>query len=130
MMLNGLPDAVLMITECNSAKKIQLSAENGNTRAMYDGMKKAFGPRPIKLALLKSSSGQIITDRNKQMERRAEHYLDFYSRENTLTNAAMQGTVILPVIEELDTLPTIDELSKAIDSLACGKAPGNDGIPS
>ena len=35
---------------------------------MYDGMKRAFGPRPIKLVPLKSSSGHIITDRNKQME--------------------------------------------------------------
>ena len=35
----------------------------------------------------------------------------------------------LPVMEELDVPPSAEELSKAIDSLACGKAPGNDGIP-
>ena len=32
-------------------------------------------------------------------------------------------------LEELDTEPTLQELSKAIDSLAYGKAPGSDGIP-
>jgi len=32
-------------------------------------------------------------------------------------------------MDELDSPPTIDELMKAIDSLACGKAPGSDGIP-
>ncbi|XP_037774604.1 uncharacterized protein LOC119571296, partial [Penaeus monodon] len=32
-------------------------------------------------------------------------------------------------MEELDAPPSVDELSKAIDSLACGKAPGKDGIP-
>ena len=32
-------------------------------------------------------------------------------------------------MEELDTPPTLEELSKAIDSLVCGKAPGKDGIP-
>ena len=32
-------------------------------------------------------------------------------------------------MEELDTEPTLEELSKAIDSLASGKAPGSDGIP-
>ncbi len=32
-------------------------------------------------------------------------------------------------MKELDALPTVDELSKAIDSLARGKAPGSDGIP-
>ena len=32
-------------------------------------------------------------------------------------------------MEELDNKPTVEELSKAIDSLANGKAPGNDAIP-
>ena len=32
-------------------------------------------------------------------------------------------------MEELDTGPTLEELSEAIDSLASGKAPGSDGIP-
>ena len=31
---------------------------------------------------------------------------------------------------ELDTRPTMEELSKAINRLSCGKAPGSDGIPS
>ena len=32
-------------------------------------------------------------------------------------------------MDELDSEPLVEELSKAIDSLASGKAPGNDGIP-
>ena len=32
-------------------------------------------------------------------------------------------------MEDLDAEPTLEELSKAIDSLACGKGPGTDGIP-
>ena len=35
----------------------------------------------------------------------------------------------LPVLEELDSDPTLEELNKALDSLASGKAPGNDSIP-
>ena len=35
----------------------------------------------------------------------------------------------LPVMDELNDPPTIEELSKAIDSLASVKAPGNDDIP-
>ena len=90
---------------------------------MYEGMKKAFGPCAIKIAPLKTTSGKIITDHTKQMERWAEHYQELY------TETAVENTNPLPVMEELDDPPTTEELGKAIDSLASGKAPGNDGIP-
>ena len=35
----------------------------------------------------------------------------------------------MPALEELDSAPTLEELSKAVDALASGKAPGQDGIP-
>ena len=108
---------------------IQLAADCGNTRAMYDGMKKAFGPMIIKIAPLKRSSGEMITDPSQQMERWAEHYQELYSRENIVAATAIDGIQQLDVMEELDVLPSVGELSKAIDSLACGKAPGKDGIP-
>ena len=38
---------------------------------------------------LKSSSGEIITDKGQQMERWVEHYFDLYSRENTVFHAAL-----------------------------------------
>ena len=34
----------------------------------------------------------------------------------------------LPTKDELDSEPLVEELSKAIDSLASDEAPGNDGI--
>ncbi|XP_037804507.1 uncharacterized protein LOC119598887 [Penaeus monodon] len=97
----------------NLCESIQLSADCGNIRGMYEGMKKAFGPSINKIAPLKSTAGDIITVCSKQMERWAEHYQELYSREN--------------VGREHRQPPY--ELSKAIDSLACGKAPGKDGIP-
>ena len=96
---------------------------------MYEGMKKAFGPSIVKTTQLKSTSGEIITDRAKQKERWVEHYQELYSRETTVTDRAIENTPSLPVMEGLDTPPTVEELSKAIDSLANNKAPGKDGIP-
>ncbi|XP_019625432.1 PREDICTED: uncharacterized protein LOC109470795 [Branchiostoma belcheri] len=113
----------------NLCEGIQLSADCGNIRAMYDGMKKAFGPSITKTAPLKTATGDIITDRGKQMERWAEHYKELYSRENVVSAAAIENTDTLSLMDELDTPPTIDELRKAINSLASGKAPGSDGIP-
>ncbi|XP_076036093.1 uncharacterized protein LOC143022042 [Oratosquilla oratoria] len=112
----------------NLCQSIQLFADCGNIRAMYDGMKKAFGPSITKIAPLKTASGGTITDRGKQMERWVEHYQELYSKENFVSTTAVEICKALPLMEELDVPPSIDELKKAIDSLASGKAPGNDGI--
>ena len=57
-----------------------------------------------------------------------EHYSDIYSRENTVSPSALDAVESLPTMAEVDTEPTLEELSKAIDSLASGKAPGSNGI--
>lgn len=77
---------------------------------------------------LNSATGKVITDKGQHMERWVEHYSDLYSRRNVVTTAALDAIECLPVMEELYTEPTIEELNKAIDSLASGKAPGSDGI--
>ena len=114
----------------NLCHSIQEAADKGNRRGVYEGMKKALGPSARKTAPLKSSTGEIITDRSKQMDRWAEHYQDLYLREGVVTEAALNSIPSLPVMEELDTPPILEELSKANDSLAHGKAPGGDGIPA
>ena len=109
---------------------IQTAAETGNARGMYEGIKKATGPIPTKSAPLKSKSGDVITDQGKQLERWVEHYLELYATQNTVTDPALAAISDLPVMEELDALPTKEELGKAIDHLASRKAPGSDGIPA
>nr|XP_027222972.1 uncharacterized protein LOC113815075 [Penaeus vannamei] len=64
------------------------------------------------------------------MERWVEHYSELYSRKNAVTEDALDPIECLPELEELDSKPTIEELSKALDSLSAGKAPGNDSIPA
>ena len=97
---------------------------------MYEGIKKATGPTPIKTAPLKSKTGEVITDQEKQMQRWTEHYLELYATQTAVTNTALNAIPELPVMVELDTQPTMEELSKAINRLSCGKASGSDGIPS
>ena len=108
---------------------IQSAADTGNIRGMYEGIKKAIGPTQSKTAPLKTTSGEVITDKGKQMDRWVEHYSELYSRENVVVTSALDAIEPLPIMEELDAEPTLAELRKAIDSLACGKAPGTDGIP-
>ena len=113
----------------NLCSKIQTAADTGNARGMYDGIKTATGPTAFKTAPLKSKAGEIIKDQDNQLKRWVEHYLELYSTQNMVTDAALDALPSLTVMEELDALPTEEELSKAIDCLTCGKAPGKDGIP-
>ena len=113
----------------NLCSSIQAAADTGNAREMYEGIKKATGPTTSKTAPLKSKTGEVITDQEKQMQRWTEHYLELYATLNTVTDNALIAIPDLPTMEELDISPTVEELNKAIDYLACGKAPGSDGIP-
>jgi len=47
---------------------------------------------------------------------------------NIVIDAAVENTTNLPLTAELDIPHSVEELSKAIDSLAGSKAPENDGI--
>ena len=46
-----------------------------------------------------------------------------------MTDAALEHMESLPTMDDLDSEPTIEELSKAITEMASWKAPGSDGIP-
>ena len=110
--------------------QIQIAADKGNIRAMYDGIKQALGPTQKKTAPLKSATGEVIQDREQQMERWVEHYTELYARENVVKEGTLNAIECLPELEELDRDPTIDEVIEARGSLAFGKAPGQDGIPA
>ena len=111
------------------SETIQTAATTGNIRGMYEGIRMAMGPVQNKTAPLKSTTGEVITDKGKQMARWVEHYTNLYSKQNVVTTTALDAIECLPVMQELDTEPTVEELSNAIDRLASGKAPGSDGIP-
>ena len=96
---------------------------------MYDGIKKAMGPVQRMTSSIKSSTGEILTDNTKQLERWVEHYSNLYSRLNTVSLNALDSLESLQTIDELDAVPSIEELNVAIDHLTNGKAPGSDNIP-
>lgn len=95
---------------------------------MYEGIKTAIGPIPSKTAPLKSAFGETIRDKEKQMERRVEHYASLYSRESITSDAILEVVERLTVMNELDESPSVTEISKAIDRLPTGKAQCPNGI--
>ncbi|XP_072179816.1 uncharacterized protein [Diadema setosum] len=52
-----------------------------------------------------------------------------YERIKCALGPTQTKTAPSKLLEELDVDPTQEELCKAVDSLTCGKAPGNNGIP-
>jgi hypothetical protein len=58
------------------------------------------------------------------------HYLELYSKETAVHQSAFDEIDQLPYVTELDLELSVEELSKAIDILSSGKAPGVDGIPA
>ena len=113
----------------NLYAQIQLAADCGHAKGTYEVIKIATGPTSVKTAPLKSKTGKVITEQSMQLQRWVEHYLELYSTQNIVTDTALNFLPRLPVIEKLDNTPTLEELSIAIDGLACGKAPAEDGIP-
>ena len=109
-------------------RTIQQAADTSNVKDMYEGIKKVTGPSIRKTAPIKSKSGEVITDKAKQLDRWVEHYSKLYSKENVVHQSALDAIDHLPLMPVLDEAPSIDELSKAIDRLPLGKAPGKDDI--
>lgn len=70
----------------------------------------------------------MITDQSQQMIHWVRHYSELYCSENMVTHSALDNIECPPVMEGFNVLPTKDELSKAINSLAYGKAPKGDNI--
>ena len=54
-------------------------------------LKLPLGNQPEKSAPLKSKTGDIIIDKDKQLDRWVEHYLELYSLENSITQEALDS---------------------------------------
>ena len=68
-----------------------MSADVGNIKGMYDGLKQAIGSTQYKTAPLQAAAGEVITDRAKPMERWVEHDSELCCRENTVSEAALNA---------------------------------------
>ena len=109
---------------------IQAAADRGDTKSVYDGIRKAVGPTKKLTSPLQSATGEILHSRDEQLGRWVQHFSLLYSKQNVVTDAALQHMESLPTMDDLDNEPTVEELSKAITAMAPWKAPGSDGIPA
>ncbi|XP_037793440.1 uncharacterized protein LOC119588873 [Penaeus monodon] len=96
----------------------------------YEALKAVYGPTHHVQSPLRSADGQaLFTDKTSILSRWSEHFQALFSADRVVQDSAVLRIRQKPVIEELDELPSIEEISKAIEQLKCGKAAGVDGIP-
>lgn len=76
-----------------------------------DGIKKAVGPSMSRAGPLKLLSGEVITDKTKQMERWLEHRADiWYTVDSTISDTTSEVIEPLSVMEELNIRPLFNHL--------------------
>ena len=113
------------------ADTIEAYAERKDMKNFYSALKDVYGPSSSGSAPLLSADGNtLISDKEKILERWAEHFDNVLNRPSTINEEAIERLPQVPVDETLAEPPTEEEVSKAIKQLSSGKAPGADSIPA
>ena len=113
------------------ADDIQSFADRNDMKNFYDGLKEIYGPTSSGTSPLLSADGStLITDKEKILGRWAEHFESVLNRPSAINDEAIDRLPQIPIDDNMDNLPTIEEIEKATRLLSSGKAPGSDSIPA
>ena len=97
----------------------------------YDSLKEVYRPTTSGSSPLLSADGStLITDKEKILERWAEHFDSILNHPSTINDEAIDQLPQVPFHEMLDAVPTFEEIWKVIHLLTSGKAPDADSIPA
>ena len=114
------------------ADEIQRCADFHDMKNFYSGLKEVYGPTSSGSSppLLSADGSTLITEKEKILERWAEHFNGVLNRPSTINDEAIDRLPQVPIDESLDAAPTVEEIQKGIHLLSNGKAPGADSIPA
>jgi len=71
----------------------------------------------------------LIKDKKDILSHWLEHFQELLNQDNPVDQSIADQIPQLPIISELDTIPSIKEISAAANNLKNNKALGPDGIP-
>ena len=115
----------------NKADEIQGYADNHDTKRFYDALKNVYGPQPSGYSPLLSADGsRLIAEKKQILERWAEHFNQVLNRPADINEEAITRLPQVQINRDLDIIPSVGEVHRAIKQLVSGKAPGSDGIPA
>ena len=111
------------------AEEIQRYADTKNTKMFYSSIKNVYGPKQSSTAPIRNLEGELLTDKEAIDKRFSEHFEQLLNRPSAIDTDVINEIPVRVVNNQLDDLPTEQEVTKAIDELQSGKAAGPDGIP-
>ena len=113
------------------ADEIQSFADKNDMKNFYSSLKEIYGPTTSGSSPLLNNDGTIlITNKDDILKRWAEHFDSVLNRPSVINDEAINRLPQIPINKALDSIPTKEELHKAISQLSSNKAPGSDNIPA
>ena len=100
-------------------------------KRFYDSLKCLFGSRTSgSTPILSVDGSRLITDKKGILERWAEHFNSVLNRPSKISDETIHRLSQVTINKELDALPSVEEVTRAIRQFSVGKAPGADAIPA
>ena len=93
-------------------------------KRFFDSLKTIYGPPTSGSSTILSADGkELITDKNKIVERWAEHFNGVLNRSSSINDAAIECLPHVAINPALNIPPSEDEVVKAIKQMSCEKSP-------
>ena len=113
------------------ADEVQKYADSYNSKQFFRALKTVYGPTQSGLTPLLSTDGStLIKDQEGLREWWAEHFSNLLNRPSSVSGTALDQIPQHPTLDELDHLPSVIEIKKAIHQVNSNQAPGKDRIPA
>ena len=113
------------------AEEIQGYADAGNQQEFYSALKGVYGAKHRAFCPVRGEDGRtLITNKTEILSRWAEHYRDLLNRFTPTDPNFAESLTELPLMEDLDRVPTLAEVRDATLTLKNSKAPGPDSVPA
>ena len=111
------------------ADEIQCFARRNDLKNFYSALKTVYGQTSSGSSSLFSADGNVlITDKEKVLERWAEHFNCVLNCPSTINEKAIARLPQIPIKHSFADVPTEAEIEKTLKRLSSGKAPGADSI--
>ena len=114
----------------NVTERTQQYTDLGDYRGFLKALKAVYGPiHQVQIPLCSVDAQVLFTDKASILSRWSEHFQSLFSADHVIQDLAVLCIPQQPFKAELDQLPSMKEITKAIEQLKSSRAAGVDGIP-